>query len=234
MKKKTSRYIILLIISSLSLSLPLPAQVANPKPEVKKQNEEEKAPLYNGASVSLDLYGLGSKLLGGDFLSTEISMDVNLKHRFFPAIELGYGTTDTTDDDNNIHYKSSGAYGRIGVNYNTMSKKKSESFLYVGLRYGFATFKYDVQAPSMEDPIWGGSVPFDFQGIKSNAHWMEFLVGVKAQVYKNFQMGWALRYKARINAKNSLNSDPWYIPGFGSNKSSTFGVTYNLIYKLPF
>lgn len=232
MKKIITAYIILLMSSLLFIAFPVQAQHP-PQPEGVKV-EEEKIPLYNGVSIGVDLFGIGNKLFGGDFLSSEVSIDANLKNRFFPIIEIGYGLTDTTDDDYNIHYKSSAPYARIGLDYNTMSKKKSDSFLFAGMRYGFTAFKYDVQAPELEDPIWGSSVPFSYNGINSHAHWIELLVGIRVKIIKNFQMGWTVRYKARLNVKDNINATPWYIPGYGSNKSTNFGFTYNLIYKLPF
>lgn len=236
LKKKISRYYILrlLLLSSILLPVRLHAQQQE-KPDERRdaKTEEAAVPLYNGTSIAVDVYGIGSKLFGGDFLSSEVSLDVNLKNMFFPVVEIGFGTTNTTDDTYNIHYKSSAPYARVGMNF-TMWKKKSESYFYAGLRYGFTAFKYDVQSPPLEDAIWGGEVPFAHYGEKSNAHWLEFLVGIKAEIFKNFQMGWAIRYKARLSVKDNLNSTPWYIPGMGSNQSTNIGVTYNLIYKLPF
>ena len=80
-------------------------------------------PLYNGVTVSLYLWGIGSKVLGGDFLSSEVAVDVNLKNRFFPIVELGYGSTDAWND-NGTNYKSNAPYFRIGMNYNALYKKK--------------------------------------------------------------------------------------------------------------
>lgn len=199
----------------------------------KDLEKKEKTPLYNGTSIGLDVYGIGSKLFGSDFISSEVSVDVNLKYKIYPVIELGYGTTNTTNDEG-LHYKSSAPFARIGFNYNTMSKKKSDSYLFVGLRYGFTSFKYDVNAPALVDGIWPGEIPFSYTGEKSNAQWFEVVMGVRAQVFKSFQMGWALRYRSRMSVKDNPNTSPWYIPGFGTNKGTTLGVTYNLIYKLPF
>ena len=67
---------------------------SNPSKEQKKDTDAEAFPLYNGVTVSVDLWGIGSKVLGGDFLSSEVAVDVNLKNRFFPIVELGYGGTD--------------------------------------------------------------------------------------------------------------------------------------------
>ena len=39
----------------------------------------------------------------------------------------------------------------------------------------------------------------------------------------------------RVNHNEKTeHTEPWYIPGFGKNNSTNLGVTYSLIYKLPF
>ena len=163
-------------------------------------------------------------------------VEVNLKNRYVPVAEIGYGTTDTTDDGTNIHYKASAPYFRIGMNYNFFFKKPYlPGFLYGGIRYGFTSFSYDVDAPTMKDPTWGfPEIPFSYDGIKTTVTWAELLAGIKVNVYKNFYMGWSLRYRIRMNIKKAEHTEPWYIPGFGKNNSTNLGVTYSLIYKLPF
>ena len=60
-------------------------------------------------------------MLGGDFMSSEVSIGVNLKNKFIPTIEFGMGGTDTLNETG-IHYKSKTApFFRIGVDYNTMA-----------------------------------------------------------------------------------------------------------------
>ena len=112
-KRETLIYTILLGSSLLLCPLRSTAQ------EKKTATTEEKAtvPLYQGTYVGLDVFGLGSKIFGSDFTSAEVSVEVNLKNRFIPIIEIGYGHTDTTDDETNIHYKASAPYFRIGMNY---------------------------------------------------------------------------------------------------------------------
>ena len=110
---KTSNFFISLIVLLLSAQ-PLFSQVqpANKRPAGKadsKKKDENKVvfPLYNGVYVGADLFGLGNSLLGGDFISSEVSIDVNLKNKFFPVVEVGYGKADKWQDDGGIHYKSS-------------------------------------------------------------------------------------------------------------------------------
>lgn len=167
---------------------------------------------------------------------------------FYPTVDVGFGTTDSWSDTG-IHYKSSAPFFRIGVDYNTMAKKKEKnSFLYVGLRYGFSHMKYDISSlaiqdpafggemgnPSQEDGIWGGSVPYDHPGQKATMQWFEFVAGVRVQIYKSFYMGWAVRMKYKLSASVSEYGNPWMVPGFGKYNSNNIGVTYSLIYKLPY
>ena len=145
MKSRTCRYSIIIgqnahlmkrLISLLLLfciGLPLLAQqqrpAQTPKRDQKKKEvaEIDTIPLYNGTYVGVDLYGVGSKLLGGDFMSSEVSVAVNLKNKFIPTIEFGMGGTDTWSETG-IHYKSKMApFFRIGVDYNTMAKKKEKN-----------------------------------------------------------------------------------------------------------
>lgn len=213
----------------------------------EKKAAEIEYPLYNGVSVGLDLWGIGNKLFGSDFLSSEVLLDVDLKHRFFPTLELGYGSTDSWND-NGIHYKSSAPYFRIGLDYNALYKKKHGQMILVGLRYGFSSFSYDIENQVLEDPIyggvvgnpnlnddiWGGSVPYAYAGQKGRMHWAEICVGIRAQIWKAFYMGLGMRFRFKLSDAKGRYGDPWYVPGFGKYGSNALGVQYSLIYKLPF
>lgn len=237
----------------LLAALPMKAQNGNPPAatapprDQAKEAEENAFPLYNGLTVSVDLWGIGSKVLGGDFLSSEVAVDVNLKNRFFPIVELGYGGTDAWND-NGTHYKSSAPYFRIGMNYNALYKKKFDNYLFVGLRYAVSSFKYDIEAlaindpiyggsvgnPNLTDDVWGGSLPYNHKGMKGSMQWLEFCVGIRAHIWDRFYMGWGLRFKFRASSSTAEYGDPWYVPGFGKYGSNTMGVTYTITYKLPY
>ena len=230
MVQKILNYSISLALCLL-LSLPLQAQNSNisappattpPKTEKKDAKEEVHYPLYNGISISADLWGPGGKLLGSDFFSSEVAVDVSLKNRFFPTVEFGYGNTDTWSDKG-IHYKTGAPYFRIGMDYNALYNKKHGHMILVGLRYAATSFKYDVESLAVSDPeyggslgnpnlidgIWGGSLPFDHKGMKGSMQWAEFCVGIRAHVWKSLYMGWALRFKFRLSSSVAEYGDPW-------------------------
>lgn len=223
------------------------AKSGQEKKKKEKKEPEITYPLYNGVSIGVDLWGPGGKLFGSDFMSTEISADVDLKHRYFPVVELGYGRTNTVSDQG-IHYKSGAPYFRIGLDYNALYNKKHGHMLLVGVRYAATSFKYDVKAPSTDDPlyddssfnfsltddIWQEHLEYDHSGMKGSMQWLEICVGIRANIGKNFYMGWAMRYRSRLSGSSDKYGDPWYVPGFGKYGKSRLGVTYTLVYKLPF
>ena len=190
-------------------------------------------PVFQGMNVVVDAVGPGWYVLGGDFLSTEVGLEVNLLNRFFPILEVGYGQTDAINEDTELHYRTSAPYFRLGLNYNAQYKKTLPGYIYAGFRLGYSSFNYYVDGPSMKDPVWSGELPVLYSNVQSHAFWGELLVGVRARIYKNFHMGWSLRYKMRFNVENAPYSAPWYMPGFGVNKGTAFGATYDFVYQIP-
>lgn len=198
--------------------------------------EAPQLPLYQGIYVGVDVFGVANHALGSDFLSSEVSVEANLRNKYFPVVEIGYGKTGTTNDETDIYFKTSAPYFRIGAGYNVFHKKPHlPGQFIVGVRYGYSSFSYDVDAPSLTDPNWGGAVtiPLSYQGVKSNASWAELVASLKTHVFKGIHLGLAVRYRSLLSVKKAENSEPWYIPGYGKNKSTNFGITYSIIYKLP-
>ena len=232
-KRLISTYIIALLVLS-NLLMPTSAHAQEIK--ILSEDKEEELPFYQGLMVGVDVSGLASKAFGSDAFSSEISIHANLKNRFFPVVEIGYGKTDTTGEETNIHYQTSAPFFRVGMDYNVFYKKPHlPGYFTVGLRYGFSSFTYDMQSPDLVDPNWGHtSIPVTYNDVKSNAGWLELVLGMKTQVYKDFYMGFTVRYRARQNMKKHENTEPYYIPGYGRGKTSNFGITYSLSYRLPF
>ena len=261
MAQKTSNYSIATAISLLllfCLAMPTVAQQQQqgylphvPKRDQKKnevKEPKEEIPLYYGTFEGIDIFGLGAKIFGDDFLYSEVNVAVNLKNRFIPTVEAGFGTTDTWNESG-INYKSTAPFFKIGMDYNTMTNKKDKtSFLYVGARYAVSHMKYDIYSlpmqdpiyggelanPGLEDYIWGSSVAYDHPGQKATVQWFELVVGVKVGIFRNFYMGWSARMKWKLAASLSEYGNPWMVPGFGKYKNSNLGLTYSLMYKIPY
>lgn len=257
MEGKILKCFINLLLFCLLATLPLEAQqysagqTAGNRQQKAKKEEKKKPeivyPLFNGVSIGVDLWGPGSKLLGGDFMSSEVIVDVDLKHRYFPTIEIGYGATDSWNDTG-IHYQTGAPYFRIGADYNALYNKQHGHMLLVGMRYGFSSFKYDIESLGIDDPIyggsignpnlvddiWGGSLSSHYKGIKGNMQWLEVCLGLRAKIWKQLYMGWGVRIRFRLSASTGRYGDPWYVPGFGKYNARSTGICYTITYKLPY
>jgi hypothetical protein len=225
-----------ILLSSILFALPSAAQEQENRTDEEKVEKNYSMFSFNGIEVSADIFGYAYSLLG-EYTSGEVALEVNIGNRFYPAVEVGYGWCSTTDETTGIRYKASAPYYKVGIDYNfsTTKEKPDPDYSILGIaRFGWTSFEYDVTAPPVTDPVWGGTSSLELNGVKGNAAWAEIGVGLKARIAKNFLMGWSVRYKIRISEKVGSNSNMWYVPGYGINSSTCFGGTYSLIYEIPF
>lgn len=210
----------------------MPGETPKPTKYIAVEQEEEHLVLFQGFTLSADVFGLVQYAVS-DYGSLEAALRLNLKNTYFPIVEAGYGISSIDDYNTKVKYKVNAPYLRAGLDYNVLKNKFQDNRLYVGLRYGISIFNYDISGPAMTDPIWGGSEPFSIDGIKCTSHWAEVVLGAEVQIYKNFHMGWSVRYKSELASTKSDYSKPSCIPGYGKTTTSTcWGGTYSLIFDL--
>lgn len=192
---------------------------------------EKAIPLLAGLSLSGDVAGLVMAAFT-PYGQIEAACRVNLKERFFPIFEMGWGISDHMDELTEQHFKTNAPYFRVGCDYNVANDRLSGNRIYVGARYAFSSFKYDLDGPALSDPVWGGSVPYHFEGVSASSQWGELVLGLDAKIWKFFHLGWSFRYRVRIKQKRTPLGQPWYVPGFGKNDHTCFGGTFNLIFDI--
>lgn len=199
---------------------------------IPPEEEAKKLTFFQGFSLSVDLFPLGQKLLT-DFGGAEASLKLNLYNTFFPTFELGFSSCDHTDGNTKIQYKTNAPYLRAGVDFNLLKNKFQDNKLFVGARYGFSNYNFDISGPEITDPYWGGSSPFSYTDINTTSHWFEIVAGAQVKIFKHFHMGWIVRFKREINSTKNDYAQPYYIPGYGTtSNSTTWGASYNLTFDL--
>ena len=194
--------------------------------------EKPKLALFQGLTLSADILGPIIYLFS-DYGSTEAALRLNLKNTYFPIVEVGFGKCKSTDYETDITYSTSAPFVRAGIDFNILKNKFMDNRLYVGARYGISSFKFDMSGPVMTDPIWGGSSPYNYRDAASTSSWLEIVFGAQVKVWRNFHMGWSVRYKQELHIGQPSYAKPYYIPGYGTTTdTSCWGGTYNLIFDL--
>ena len=86
------------ILRAVCSSLLLLVALASPAQQRKKMavQEVDTVPFYRSIAVSVDAVGLGQLVLSS-YGQIEGAVKVNLKDKYFPVIELGYGKCDNED-----------------------------------------------------------------------------------------------------------------------------------------
>ncbi|MBQ9652519.1 MAG: hypothetical protein IJV13_09985 [Prevotella sp.] len=222
--KSTSAYICILAISLMLLT---GTRASAQKHYVDSESQDSVA-FLRGVELSIDGVGPLMKAFS-DYGNYEGALRLNLRDKYFPIVELGYGHTNHMEDITGIRYKTSAPYGKIGADINILRNKHDDYRLYVGGRYAFTSFKYDISRPELLDPVWGGVSDYSASDISANCHWIEIVFGVQAKLWGPVHLGWSARYKTRISHSEGDIGEAWYVPGYGESGSSVIGGTFNLI-----
>lgn len=189
-----------------------------------------------GFRLGFDLSNPIRTILNKDRKAFEITADFRVKPNLFVASEIGYLNQNSKEVKYN--YGTKGQYLKLGVNYNVYKNwLEMDNEIFVGLRYGYSTFEQSVSniIINTENSLPPLSLP-ETQNFKNlNAGWLEFIVGIKAEIYKNVFLGFQLSGNKIVHQKVPENFKNLYIPGFNRVfiNNSGFGFNYTIAYRIP-
>ena len=210
----------------------MPGETPKPTKYVAVEEQKQHLVFFQGFTLSVDGYGPVAMMVS-DYGTLEGALRLNLKNTFFPIVEAGVGKCSKDDFNTKVTYKVNAPFIRAGIDFNMLKDKFQSNRLYLGARYGLSIFQYNIAGPAQTDPIWGGSQSFSMKSINCTSHWAELIFGVEVKIFRNFHMGWAVRYKREIASTKSDFAKPNCIPGYGYTTNSTcWGGTYSLIFDL--
>lgn len=191
-----------------------------------------------GIRVGIDISKPIISFIKEDTKGFEIVADARVYKNFYAAIELGYDNVTTIEDY--LNFTTEGSYVKFGGNYNAYENWKGmTNEIYVGMRYGLSFFNQTLN--SYTPNIYGTyfipeTVEPNTEYSDLSAQWIEFILGIRAETFKNFYMGFSIGFKALVSDKEPENFQNLYIPGFykASLNKLGFGFNYTLTYQIPF
>jgi hypothetical protein len=183
--------------------------------------------------IGIDISGPLIYVIDKDQLNAEGFFSYRLNHKYSIILEGGYSNFNY--EQYNYIYNCDGYFGRIGTDINLLKPKNSKGKHYtgIGFRYGLSVFNQETPW-IRNDGYWG---TFESAGKREqvNAHFFESNFGVKAELFKNFIIGWSLRLRILIYSSSNENYKPVYIPGFGgTDRTLQPGMSYFLVWRIPF
>lgn len=234
--KKQPIYIF--IISLFFTGVWLPSAAQNQADSTEKQVDsivyKEKYGLRLGVDLSKPIRSFIEKQYSG----FEIQGDYRISDRFYPAAELGY--EEFKSEENTFSSSSKGAFLKLGANMNVYDNWIGmQNEIYVGLRYGISSFSetlYDYTINNRDQYFEPDHRPGKEQFKNLSAHWIEFQIGIKAEVLNNLFLGIHGELKRMVHNTSPQKFDNLWIPGYNRNYDhSAFGVGwgYTISYLIP-
>lgn len=208
-----------------------------------------------GLRAGVDLSRILVSFLEDNYKGLELVGDYRLTNKLYLAAELGnekktiavnLGAEVESEAGELYNFTASGSYIKAGIDYNTYGNWYGEqNMIYIGGRYAFSTFSQTVSDYKIfernrywnpDDFAAGSQQEIEFGGL--NASWLEFVVGIKAEMFKNLYIGGSARLGFLVSQKGFENDgfQNQFIPGFNKvTEGSKFGVGYNysISYLIP-
>ena len=191
-------------------------------------------------SIGVDLYRPIYSSINNDDLSYELITSLRIFENFSITSEIG--SLDKYVEDENVNFTSTGDYLKFGFDYNLFNNWTGmDNSIYLGMRFATSSFNNKIDSYTVRNPdsYWSNNVLDNYETINhsnQNANWIELLVGIKVETFKNIYLGISLRLNRLLSNTTPNNFNNLYIPGFNKvtdDNSWGSGFNYTLTYSLP-
>lgn len=202
-------------------------------------NDSLKVQEKYGLRVGADISKLARTFADDDYSGFEINADYRLKKKLYIAGEIGIEEKTNVTDYLNI--TTQGTYIKAGIDYNMYENwLDMDNMVYTGFRLGASSFNHTLNSFNVysTNQYWGpqfsSTEAQKFDGL--TAFWLEFIIGMKAEIFNNLYLGLNVQLKAKITETEPDNFTNIYIPGFNKTFDSAgigVGYSYSISYRIP-
>ena len=202
---------------------------------------QEKDSIYKtpyGLRLGIDISKPVIGMLNSGSSGIEFVADYRIKKNWYIAAEFGTQEEITVEDYTNS--TSKGSFYKIGLNYNAYQNwLDMYNEIFVGFRYATSAFEQTLNsynANTGSDYFAGNTISTPLTTKDLNAHWTEFVLGIKAETFKNLFVGFSFSYKIMLSLEHPDNFKSLYVPGFNTvfETETGFGFNYTISYTIPF
>lgn len=191
-----------------------------------------------GLRIGTDLVKASRNFWDKNYTGFEIVADYRYNKQWYLAVETGFEKRYQQDDQ--LSYTTNGMFLKIGADKNFHKNWLGmDNLIYIGGRYAFSLHDQTLHSYRINT----GNAYFDEQmqypelnSAGLTAHWLELVVGLKAEVLNNLYIGMNVRVKGLFYQKQPEGFENLYYPGFDQKYSGNIGVGfgYSVSYMIPF
>jgi len=197
------------------------------------QTVNKDSSLFRGIRLEVDLLSPLMKAIGASKgYYYQGAAVVNLKEKFFPTIEIGYGGINNKVSVSGLIYNTNALYYRIGMDYNVLNSTKPLSAMNnifsIGARFGGSNLLYNIENVQITDNYWNRNNIINFSNQRKFMIWWEVLAGIRAEIINNIFIGWNVRIKGAFTSPKQGEVYPYYIPGLGLYNGGKWEFNYSL------
>jgi hypothetical protein len=164
-------------------------------------------------------------------LEAFVSYDLDEKR----AVTFSLGSLNYKYSQYNYSYTNNGVFLRLGMDFNFLKPEKAMGKYWagVGLKYGLS--RYNSTTPGLSTENYWGVTTASIPARTNWGHFVEVDPGIRAEILKNFSMGWSINIRMLVHAGGSKDLRPIYLPGFGNaTKTISTGISYFLVWNIPY
>jgi hypothetical protein len=183
--------------------------------------------------VGLEVSGAAIYFSDKNILNTEGYISADLDEKRSVVLAAGYLNYHYTQY--NYTYLNKGIFLRTGIDFNLLNPEKSMGKYWggIGLRYGISRFTSEV--PSFQQVNYWGTESSAIARKTNWGHFVEVSPGVRAEIFRNFSMGWTISLRMLLYTGTGKNLKPIYFPGFGNaGKTISTGLNYFIVWNIPY
>lgn len=201
---------------------------------VSDEGSQETVLRTRGPRIGYDIGNLALLYFEPERMIFTASVDYEVAQDIYPVVELGYQNVRIRKE--NYDYVSNGIFVRPGVDVNFLKYEENDVYemLFAGLRYGFSSMNHRAEDIRVEEEYFGGLASGNIPGKQIRTHWISLAGGARAEVFRNFFMGWSVYANLKIAQTKDDRMAPYNIPGFGrGDRRAGLVITYTLSYRFP-
>lgn len=164
-------------------------------------------------------------------LEGSVSADISEK----TAILIGGGYSDYVYSQYNYEFKVKGTFFKAGADFNLLRPEIALGKYWAGLGVHYGLSRYTYETPSFKHDNYWGSATYSVPAQTNWGHYLEISGGFRAELFKNFNIGWLVNLRKMIYTGASRDTRPIYYPGYGQGGGSlSYSINYFISYSFRY